>query len=731
MGTLSTLRAVAQPLVCAIDANTGKPVEYVHLVFEEQGGKKWLQVGGLEGCSPNKTERNARVTATFVGYQSISDSIAPGQSLNIKLLPGTQELNPVVVTAQYGPTQSSESVQNVRVIDAQRLQERGAVTLDQALNDQLNLRIANDGVFGSSLSIQGLSGEHVKVLLDGVPVVGRLDGQLDLSQIPTNSIERIEIIEGPMSVNYGSNALAGVVNIISKRNEAGKIRASADMLYESFGQTNFGANLSMPLPGYQKLTADISAGRNFFDGWSAVDTGQRSMDWNQKELWFVDGKLTHPLGRGQLVGRWMFTDELVKDKGERRSPFSDYAFDTWFGTRRQLGSLSYSAPVGLSDRVEILASFSDFLRTNTLYNRNLVEGWQELSPGLSSADTNRATQWLSRGTYARNRERDSTSGSAISWQLGYEVSLEQASGDRIEGANRRIEDYAAFGSLRWNFAPKWTLQPALRVSYNSAFAAQPVPSVHLKARLHPSLQLRASYARGFRTPSIKELYLEFVDANHNLYGNPELTAEYSHHADLGLQWTHSKDAVHRWSLEPLFFFNRVFEQIELAQIDEVRYSYVNLASTQSVGFRIELGYEIHPDFKFRTGASHIWQAFESGSGDAKTYQSPEFSAGFDYWRPSKRFGFQTTYRYQGSSPLVALGEDGVELGSLEDFHYLECSATEKFWKGKIQWTIGGRNLLDVQSLAVSNAGSGVHSGAGSRPMFRGRSFFTSIKIALN
>jgi outer membrane receptor for ferrienterochelin and colicins len=360
-----------------------------------------------------------------------------------------------------------------------------------------------------------------------------------------------------------------------------------------------------------------------------------------------------------------------------------------------------------------------------------VEGWQELSPGLSSADTNRASQWLTRGTFARNRDADSSASRALSWQLGYELSLERASGDRIEGSNRQIEDYAAFGSLRWKFAPLWIVQPALRVSYNSAFSAQPVPSIHLKGLLNPSLQLRASYARGFRTPSIKELYLEFVDANHNLYGNPDLQAEYSHHADFGLQWTHSKDAVHRWSVEPSFFYNRVFEQIELAQIDELRYSYVNLASTQSFGVRIEAGYEIHPDFKFRLGASHIAQEFETGSGAAQSYNSPEYSAGFDYWRPSKRFGFQTTYRYQGSTPLVGLSEDGVELGSLEDFHYLECSATEKFLKGRIQWTVGGRNLLDVESLAVTNAGSGVHSGGSSRPMFRGRSFFTSLKIALN
>lgn len=730
MGLLWVGGAGAQTTVCALDAVSGKPIEYIHLLFEEQGGRRWLQVGGIEGCSPNQLERPARVTATFVGYTSASDSIGPGRSLTLRLAPSSQDLDPVVITAQFGPTKAAESLQNVRIINAERLQERGAATLDQALNDQLNIRLTNDGVFGSSVSLQGLSGEHVKILVDGVPVLGRLDGQIDLSQIPVSSIERIEIIEGPMSVSYGSNALAGVINIITKKSQGTNPEASVEGLYESFGQTNLNARIAAPMPGYRDLQTQLILGRNFFDGWSAVDTGQRSMDWNQKEQWYADAALTHPLGKGSLSARMQWNQELVKDKGERRSPYSDYAFDTWFGTRRATGSLNYAALLNARDRLEVLVSYSDFLRTNTLYNRNLVEGWQEISPEVTAQDTNRAAQWLSRGTYSRNPGTSADTTQGWAWQLGYEVSSERASGDRIEGGTRNIDDLAAFGSVRWAMGRGWTVQPGVRVAYNSAFASQPVPSIHLKWNARKNLAFRANYARGFRAPSLKELYLEFVDANHNLYGNPELQPEVGHHAEVGMDWSHSGDGVHRFSLKPLVFFNRVYEQIELAQIDPVRFSYVNLASTLSAGGRIEAGYEIHPDFGFRLGAALTYQDFDAGEGQTRSFVSPEYSAGFDYWRPSKRFGFQATYRYQGETPLVGLGATGVELGRLEDYHYLECSATEKFWKGKVQWTVGVRNLLDVQSLSISNATGGVHSAGTSRPQFRGRSVFTSLRLTL-
>ena len=122
----------------------------------------------------------------------------------------------IVVTAQYAPTDVKNAVHEVKVIKAQTIQEQGFNNLAEVLTQQLNLRVNADLALGNGLQIQGIGGENVQVMIDGVPVIGRLNGNIDLSQINLNDVERIEIIEGAMSAQYGSNAAGGVIKIITK-----------------------------------------------------------------------------------------------------------------------------------------------------------------------------------------------------------------------------------------------------------------------------------------------------------------------------------------------------------------------------------------------------------------------------------------------------------------------------------------------------------------------------------
>jgi len=84
----------------------------------------------------------------------------------------------------------------------------------------------------------GLSGQYVKVLIDGVPLEGRSGtaNAVDLSQINVLSIDRIEIVEGPMSVNYGADALGGVINVITKKSTSQKLSAQVSLHEETVGE---------------------------------------------------------------------------------------------------------------------------------------------------------------------------------------------------------------------------------------------------------------------------------------------------------------------------------------------------------------------------------------------------------------------------------------------------------------------------------------------------------------
>ena len=146
-------------------------------------------------------------------------------------------LDELVVTGQYRPQSLKNSVYKVNVIKSQRILISGATNIQQVLFNQLGLSFSNDNTLGTSdIQIMGMSGRNVKILLDGVPLVDRGDTRESLNQVDLNTIDRIEMVEGPMSVSYGSDALAGVVNLISKRPEKSRFSIFAKVQEETAGK---------------------------------------------------------------------------------------------------------------------------------------------------------------------------------------------------------------------------------------------------------------------------------------------------------------------------------------------------------------------------------------------------------------------------------------------------------------------------------------------------------------
>jgi len=165
---------------------------------------------------------NYHLQISMIGYATLQQAVTIREKqlvqLTVKLQPATSQLNEVIVTGQYEPQSLKKSVYNVRVIDSERIRLRAAVNVMGVLNNELGFRFSNDLTLGTTdVQLMGMSGRNVKILLDGLPMVDRGDTRESLNQIDINSIERIEIVEGPMSVSYGSDALAGVVNIITKK----------------------------------------------------------------------------------------------------------------------------------------------------------------------------------------------------------------------------------------------------------------------------------------------------------------------------------------------------------------------------------------------------------------------------------------------------------------------------------------------------------------------------------
>jgi outer membrane receptor for ferrienterochelin and colicins len=134
----------------------------------------------------------------------------------------------IVVTGQFSPTEIENSVLPVRIITKEMIERRAAMNLIEVLQQEVGIKTQRDPILGNSISMNGLNGKHIKILIDGVPMIGRSNGNLDLDRIQVQQIERIEIIENAMSVNYGTNALGGTINIITKKKPYARLGCSSD-----------------------------------------------------------------------------------------------------------------------------------------------------------------------------------------------------------------------------------------------------------------------------------------------------------------------------------------------------------------------------------------------------------------------------------------------------------------------------------------------------------------------
>src|SRR5438128_7535038 len=140
----------------------------------------------------------------------------------------TRKMEPVVVTATTVETPAEQLGATVSVITEEDFRTHHYVTVQDALRSVPGLDVRQSGSLGktTSISIRGVDPTKVQVLIDGVRIASPTTGETELSDIPPDLIDRIEIIRGPQSTLYGADAIGGVVNIITKRGTGGPFSGS-------------------------------------------------------------------------------------------------------------------------------------------------------------------------------------------------------------------------------------------------------------------------------------------------------------------------------------------------------------------------------------------------------------------------------------------------------------------------------------------------------------------------
>ncbi len=166
----------------------------------------------------------------------------------------TEELNEVIVTATCTIRQLSSLPLPAQIINKKEIRNINSLRLSDILNEQTGLTIVRD--HGEGIQMQGLDSDYTLILVDGVPLVGRTAGTLDLSRITVGNIKQIEIVKGASSSLYGSEALAGVINIITENPKQG-FKGDIDYRTGTFNTNNASANIN-----YKKKKFGISVFAN-------------------------------------------------------------------------------------------------------------------------------------------------------------------------------------------------------------------------------------------------------------------------------------------------------------------------------------------------------------------------------------------------------------------------------------------------------------------------------------
>ncbi|MBD2699110.1 TonB-dependent receptor [Spirosoma sp. BT702] len=418
----------------------------------------------------------------------------------------TRALDEVVVTATRNERPMGALPLPVTVIGAKQIQQMGSLRLNDVLREQTGLSIVTD--HGQGLQVQGFGPDYTLILIDGEPVVGRTAGTLDLTRLAVGNIKQIEIVKGPSSSLYGSEALAGVVNIITQ----------APTITRGSVSARYGANQT------SDLSADVS------------------------RQWVV--------GKSGKLGLYAFGDRyqsagysLSPETGSQTvAPFTNYT-----GSGRLTYAFSPKLKLSISGRYFNENQTNDFLVNSTLrvsgpgsvqdYNLNPVlthqvtDRWKLIyrfyrtgyytSTDLRYADTRQEYDAsFFRQTFNRPEvvtERMFNQKNILTIGAGF-------IGENVEATRyterKQFNTTYGFAQYEWMPTLRWTVIAGGRYDAHSQYASQFSPKLSARYALSQSVALRGSVGVGFKAPDFRQLYLNFDNAvaGYSVFGTQEAAA---------------------------------------------------------------------------------------------------------------------------------------------------------------------------------------------------------------
>lgn len=542
----------------------------------------------------------------------------------------------VVVTATRTQEEVKAVPQTVEVITKEDIEQLGATDVYSALRLAANVDVTSAGMAGHNVMIRGMSTNHTLILIDGKRFAGEdtsaTQNVYALGRLSLSNIERIEIVRGSASAQYGSDALGGVINIITKKSKEPSVmvglstgsEAINNYYHIDFGkQGNFSSTFDMRFSDVRKNMQAGDEGSNYY---GPIQDFNFAGTWdlgNDKEIDLTLGYYNEHT-KADYADKYTSTGvfQTSKDKKE------------WYDYRRYDYSLGYSGKTDNSDYM-IRTFYSRLDKENILYNyRNNFPGPMENILGSMYPkydwDKSTYTLWGIEGkntvqlsdnhllTFGGEYRQNKVEGTRLS-DGGDNVHQVSQSGNGIVSnkyySDKEINTWAGYIQDEWQVNDKLLVIPSMRYDHDSSFGGEVTPKIGATYFISDNSRIKANWGKGFKAPTISELYMAMHRAmggqTVNVYGNPDLKPEKS------TSWDISFEAEKDNNFGKLTYFNNdVKNLITTKQIGSSYYDqrYINVDEAEIDGVEMEIGRNL--DDKWTIKATSNWlDATDKVSGD--------------------------------------------------------------------------------------------------------------------
>ena len=613
--------------------------------------------------------------------------------------PAPQVLEEVVVTATKTPVPVSQLTSAVEIITGEELEQKKIPMVVDALRLAQGLSVFQSGGPGTVVNVRmrGAQSKHTLVMIDGAIVNSPTDGAFDFANLSVDNIERIEILRGAQSMLYGSDALGGVISIITKRG-TGKPTVSSFVEYGSFASIREGTQVSGA-----KGPFDFAGSLTRWDtsGFSAIDYRRGASERDGFHNWQGSGKLGVTLpkdGRLDFNLRWWNSRANIDGFAGDNSPAD--IFGGKQSDRNLVLSGTYEQPLTSwwSQKLTLGRTNEQLGGNSGSVGRNLTTG------GIITADPNcgglppapplpTCFFPFTSDIHILNQRLEWQHNFQVAKPLlltaGYQFREEQGKSDSFgtQQPNRLISTNAGFGQAQVNVQDHLLLTGGVRQdSYNVFGNATTYRVTGGYLRPETGTKLRGSYGTGFRAPTLNDLF--FQGAN-----NPDLKPEKSQSYDVGVDQSVLNGKL---QLSAGYFWNRFRNLIQfpsqpVATCPATTFGFCpqNVALAKSQGWELSFKYAVLQGLDVRGQYTYTLTRDLTTTRRLPRWPVDQASLGLSY-QPIQPARINVDYRFVGARNNDASNSPSTQMGS---FGVVNVSATYNVTK---QWQIFGRvdNLFD-------------------------------------